>query len=98
MLRDQAFFVHGSPGNAVVANGGGGGAGAGAGLLQGRVSELEAEVERLREQLGRAKGVNDAMWETVVRKVVKGAGVNGEADEAEGDGQDEGRKKKRGRV
>lgn len=95
MLRDQAFFVHGPPGNAVATNGGGG---AGAGMLQGRVSELEAEVERLREQLGRAKGVNDAMWETVVRKVVKGAAVNGEMDEAEGEEKDEGRKKKRGRV
>lgn len=32
--------------------------------------ELEAEVQKLRQQLGRAKGINDAMWETVVRKVI----------------------------
>ena len=38
--------------------------------LQSRVSELESEVARLREQLGKAKGINDTMWETVVQRVV----------------------------
>lgn len=38
--------------------------------LQSRVTELEAEVTRLREQLGKAKGVNDVMWETVVQRLV----------------------------
>lgn len=38
--------------------------------LQSRVSELEAEVSQLREQLGKAKGINDTMWETVVQKMV----------------------------
>ena len=35
-----------------------------------RVAELEAENSRLREQLGRAKAVNDAMWEAVVQSQV----------------------------
>ncbi|KAG1781058.1 WD40-repeat-containing domain protein [Suillus placidus] len=35
-----------------------------------RVAKLEAEVENLREQLGKAKGINDVMWETVVQKVM----------------------------
>ncbi|KAI6001068.1 WD40-repeat-containing domain protein [Pisolithus orientalis] len=35
-----------------------------------RVAELEEEVQQLREQLSRAKGVNDAMWETVVQKLL----------------------------
>ena len=30
----------------------------------GRVTELEDEVARLRSQLARAKGINDVMWET----------------------------------
>ncbi|KAI6038083.1 WD40-repeat-containing domain protein [Pisolithus marmoratus] len=35
-----------------------------------RVAELEEEVQQLREQLSRAKGVNDAMWEAVVQKLL----------------------------
>lgn len=65
--------------------------------LQSRVTSLEAEVFELREQLKKAKGINDVMWETVVQKVIplatgteKGAV---EEDEAESD-----RRKKRGRV
>ena len=41
--------------------------------LTSRVAELEAEVEQLREQLGKAKGVNDAIWQIVVQKVLKGS-------------------------
>ncbi|KAI6122663.1 WD40-repeat-containing domain protein [Pisolithus croceorrhizus] len=35
-----------------------------------RAAELEEEVQQLREQLSRAKGVNDAMWEAVVQKLL----------------------------
>ena len=35
-----------------------------------RVSELEAEVQLLRSQISKAKGLNDAMWEAVVQRVV----------------------------
>ncbi|KAF5355330.1 hypothetical protein D9758_006052 [Tetrapyrgos nigripes] len=66
--------------------------------LQSKITSLEAEVIQLREQLGQAKGINNAMWETVVQKVV-GTGkkattttatatamqVDGEGDEGEGD-------------
>ncbi|KDQ18934.1 hypothetical protein BOTBODRAFT_63086 [Botryobasidium botryosum FD-172 SS1] len=38
--------------------------------LQSRVAELEAEVAQLRSQLGEAKGINDAMWDAVVNKVM----------------------------
>lgn len=41
-----------------------------AGSLQSKITELEAEVMQLREQLGKAKSVNDVMWETVVQKVL----------------------------
>ena len=49
-----------------------------------RVQDLEAEVARLKSQLSKAKGVNDAMWEAVVQKVIVSpkdatalSGVNG---------------------
>jgi pre-rRNA-processing protein IPI3 len=35
-----------------------------------RVAELEVEIESLREQLGKAKGINDVMWQTVLQKVM----------------------------
>jgi hypothetical protein len=33
----------------------------------GRVTELEDEVARLKSQLARAKGINDVMWETLTQ-------------------------------
>ncbi|KAI0641918.1 WD40 repeat-like protein [Trametes meyenii] len=60
LIRDHAFFVQPStvsPEATGVS-------------LQTRVSELESEVTRLREQLGKAKGINDTMWETVVQRIV----------------------------
>ena len=46
------------------------------------MSELEGEVERLREHLGKAKGVNDAIWDTVVKQLVTGKNVSSsEGDE-----------------
>jgi pre-rRNA-processing protein IPI3 len=42
--------------------------------LQSRVTTLESEITELREQLSRAKGVNDAIWENVVQKVLNGKG------------------------
>lgn len=35
-----------------------------------RVQDLEAEVARLKSQLSKAKGINDAMWEAVVQRVI----------------------------
>ncbi|KZP01727.1 WD40 repeat-like protein [Calocera viscosa TUFC12733] len=69
--------------------------------LQTRVTDLEAEISRLRSQLGRAKGVNDAMWETVVRSVLTGpsanggSGVNGDAPAGQVDGEQGSRKRQR---
>ncbi len=40
------------------------------GSLRTRVADLEAEVQQLRVQLGKAKGINDTMWDTVVQRVV----------------------------
>jgi pre-rRNA-processing protein IPI3 len=41
--------------------------------LQSRVVELESEVQKLRDQLGKAKSINDSIWDTVVRKVILGS-------------------------
>ena len=92
LLRDHASFVSPS------------GAQPGAGVpLQSRVVELEGEVARLREQLARAKGVNDAMWEAVVRKVVaegreKEKGGEVEVDDEGKDGEGRKGRMKRARV
>jgi len=37
--------------------------------LDGRTTELEDEVARLKTQLARAKGINDVMWETFMQNV-----------------------------
>lgn len=42
-------------------------------VSQSRVADLEAEVQRLREQLGRAKNINDTMWEKIVQRAVAAA-------------------------
>ncbi|KAJ7089699.1 WD40 repeat-like protein, partial [Mycena belliarum] len=83
LLRDHDFFVQ-----PAVAS-----AGQDAVSLQSRVNELETEVARLREQLGKAKGVNDVMWETVVQKVVG----QGKQKDAGASAEDE-RRRKRGRT
>ncbi|KAG2129202.1 WD40-repeat-containing domain protein [Suillus bovinus] len=58
-----------------------------------RVTELEAEVENLREQLGKAKGINDVMWETVVQRIItqekQKAVMEGQNATMLGEGEDE---------
>lgn len=39
-------------------------------LLKNKVDTLEAEVAMLKEQLGKAKGVNDLMWEKLVQNTL----------------------------
>lgn len=78
--RDYAFFVQPNAMGTSEAS-------------SARVAELEAEVENLREQLGKAKGINDVMWETVVQKVMtqekQKATLEGQIAAAPGEGQDE---------
>ncbi|KAJ7880351.1 WD40 repeat-like protein [Mycena olivaceomarginata] len=83
LLRDHDFFVQPAAS-----------AGQDAVSLQSKVNELETEVARLREQLGKAKGVNDIMWETVVQKVVS-HGKEKESDKQSTGAEDE-RRRKRG--
>ncbi|THH13451.1 hypothetical protein EW146_g6764 [Bondarzewia mesenterica] len=82
LLRDYSFFVRPTSASEPAP----------AASLQSRVTELEDEVGRLREQLGRAKGMNDVMWQTVVQKVVA------QGKEKVADSTDEERSRKRGRT
>ncbi|KAJ7132140.1 WD40 repeat-like protein [Mycena epipterygia] len=85
LLRDHDFFA---PPPAVSA-------GQDPVSLQSKVNELETEVARLREQLGKAKGLNDVMWETVVQKVV---GKEKDTDKGASAGTEDERRRKRGRT
>ncbi|KZT65740.1 WD40 repeat-like protein [Daedalea quercina L-15889] len=90
LLRDHSFFVQADAGGRDQLVGA---------SAQARVAELEAEVAKLREQLGKAKGMNDAMWETVVKQIVHekkdNAAAGGHSDE---DIEEADRRKKRGRT
>ncbi|KIJ55698.1 hypothetical protein M422DRAFT_200031 [Sphaerobolus stellatus SS14] len=84
LLREHRYFVQGPEGSPVTGI-----------SLQSRVSELETEVSKLRQQLGAAKGLNDAMWEGVVQKVI-GSDDNTQANvDMEVDGTGRNRKKSR---
>ncbi|KAG6910225.1 hypothetical protein DXG01_012360 [Tephrocybe rancida] len=81
LLRDHAFFVQ--PSSVTAAPG------TDNLTLKSKVENLEAEVARLREQLGKAKTVNNVMWDTVVQKTLR--------QEAATEPEDE-QRRKRGRT
>jgi len=85
LLRDHDFFVQPAASGSQDAV-----------SLQSKVNELETEVGRLREQLSKAKGLNDVIWETVVQKVV-GQGKEKEGEKSAVGAEDEPRRK-RGRI
>lgn len=91
MLKDYAVFVRSE---------GEGGAQATGASLQTRVGELETEVGQLKEQLAKAKGINDTMWETVVQRLVAEGKEKqkGQDSAMQVDGVEEERAKKRGRI
>ena len=43
--------------------------------LQARIGTLEAEVSHLRGQLDKAQGINDSMWESIVKGVLAGGAL-----------------------
>lgn len=96
LLRDWEYFVQ--PRNPAESDGGGT-------LLpaarpDARTSELEDEVARLKEQLARAKGINDVMWETLMQSVAaQGKEVMAAPDEIPNSHEDtDGRERKRGKT
>lgn len=71
LLREHRFYVQSESGEPNGLS------------LQSRVSELESEVSKLRDDLATAKGINDDMWENIVQKVLSGdikANHGGEAE------------------
>lgn len=62
LLKDHSFFVQSPTSESSSVS------------LRSRVNELENEVAGLREQLGKAKGVNDVMWETIVQQLIPPSG------------------------
>ncbi len=91
MIRDHAFFVKPTGAPSGVS-------------LQSRVTELESELAGLKEQLGKAKGINDVMWETVVQRLVaEGKDKGGQKGQETGtpmdeDGAEGKRRRKRNRT
>ncbi|KAF8202202.1 WD40-repeat-containing domain protein [Pholiota molesta] len=88
LMRDHAFFVQ--PMTTTKAGE------ANPIALNSKVVELEAELEKLRDQLGKAKGVNDAMWDTVVQRLVTQVKDQGLSTPKEDDSGE--RSRKRGRA
>ncbi|PPQ62868.1 hypothetical protein CVT24_006266 [Panaeolus cyanescens] len=95
LLRDHAYFVQ--PTSAATSD-------SDPVSMKTKLLELEAEVEQLREQLGKAKGINDTMWDTVVQKL---AGQNKNTQQQQQsrsssqnveDPEESQRRKKRGRA
>lgn len=86
ILRDHAFFVEPTGSDAFGESD--------ALSLKNRVSELESEVQSLRDQLCRAKGVNDSVWDIVVQRLIK----QPEPKEKSTDDSAEEPKKKRARA
>ncbi|KAH8093781.1 WD40 repeat-like protein [Cristinia sonorae] len=66
--------------------------------LQVRMNDLEAEVTKLRQQLGKAKGINDAMWDTMVRKLVAEGKEPEKQDSSDIDVEENESRRKRGRT
>ena len=62
LLNDHAYFVQPL---AAIKNGD-----LDPASLKSKVSELESEVESLRDQLCKAKDINDAMWDNIVKRLV----------------------------
>ncbi|KAG5721339.1 Pre-rRNA-processing protein IPI3 [Termitomyces sp. T112] len=84
-LRDHAFFVQPSgtvttPGTDNL-------------TLKSKVEDLEAEVARLREQLGKAKSVNNMMWDTIVQRA-----LHQESGDEPAESTDDEPRRKKGRV
>lgn len=88
LLRDQAFFLRSKNTSDPSSND--------ASILRTRITELENEIQQVKAQLGKAKGINDAMWDNVVQRII----LNDEVSQSNGEvGEDDHeRKRKRGKT
>lgn len=81
--RDHAYFVQPSALTSVP--------GVHHTSMQTKITDLEAKIERLQQQLGKAKSVNDVMWDTIVQQAVEQSNTTEDPGEGE-------RKRKRGKC
>ncbi|THH30707.1 hypothetical protein EUX98_g3472 [Antrodiella citrinella] len=65
--------------------------------LQVRVNELESEVTKLRQQLGKAKTINDTMWDAMVQKLGVKTREQENSEDGDGDDGENESRRKRGR-
>jgi pre-rRNA-processing protein IPI3 len=88
LLRDQAFFLRSNNTSDTSSDD--------ASILRNRVADLESEIQQIKAQLGKAKGINDAMWDNVVQRVIFNEKVS-QSSEQVGEHEHE-RKRKRGKT
>jgi pre-rRNA-processing protein IPI3 len=88
LLRDQAYFLRSNNTSDPSSDD--------ASMLRNRVADLETEIQQVKAQLGRAKGINDAMWDNVVQRVIFNEPVSQSSEEV-GEHDNE-RKRKRGKT
>ena len=86
LLCDQAFFLWSNNTSDASADD--------VSILRNRVADLESEIQQIKAQLGKAKGINDAMWDNVVQRVIFNEKVS---SEEVGEHEHE-RKRKRGKT
>lgn len=70
LLEDHAYFVQ-----LLQQNSAGGEGRSNVAELHAKVDEQEKEVKSLKAQLNQAIGINDTMWESIVKGVLSGNGV-----------------------
>jgi pre-rRNA-processing protein IPI3 len=88
LLRDQAFFLRSKNTSDSSSDD--------TSILRTRIADLENEIQQVKAQLGKAKGINDAMWDNIVQRVIFNDGVSQSSGEVEED--DHERKRKRGKT
>jgi pre-rRNA-processing protein IPI3 len=87
ILLDQAFFLDPSASKTSPIN-----------ATTSASDSLQSQVLLLREQLGKAKTINDTMWERIVQKLFLGETQSGNSEEIEGAGNERRESNKRTRV
>ena len=66
--------------------------------LKSKVSELQSEVDSLREQLCKAKDINDTMWDNIVKRLVSQVGDPEPPTNGVNESMEDQRRKKREKI
>ena len=90
LLNDHAYFVQPL---AAIKNGD-----VDPSSLKSKVSELQSEVDSLREQLCKAKDINDTMWDSIVKRLVSQVGDPEPPTNGVNESMEDQRRKKREKI